>query len=161
MAIAEILALAALFVVASLYGGPYILRALIRSMRRLEFVEAKIFVSFIFVMGLSWFADLVGLATIIGAFAAGLIMNDCYFRDWDDDCENPRIKIKHLMAPLEAVLVPIFFVLIGAGYVAVWRGLFKDSAVDGLMVFTQNFAIRALLFRAHHCGLKQQRDLLQ
>lgn len=113
MAIAEILALAALFVVASLYGGPFVLRGLIRAMRRLEFVEAKIFVSFIFVMGLSWFADLVGLATIIGAFAAGLIMNDCYFDSWDDDCRRTKVSIKSLMAPLEAILVPIFFVLIG------------------------------------------------
>jgi len=112
-AVAEILALAALFVVASLYGGPILLRAMIRAMSRLEFVEAKIFGSFIFVMGLSWFADLVGLATIIGAFAAGLIMNDCYFNLWDDDCRDTRASIRSLMAPLEAILVPIFFVLIG------------------------------------------------
>ena len=111
--IAQILALSALFVVASLYGGPFILRALIHSMRDMEFAEAKIFVSFIFVMGLSWFADLVGLATIIGAFAAGLIMNDCYFRDWEKDCVKSAVTIKSLMAPLEAILVPIFFVLIG------------------------------------------------
>jgi Kef-type K+ transport system membrane component KefB len=64
-------------------------------------------------MGLSWFADLVGLATIIGAFAAGLIMNDCYFNLWDDDCRATRASIRDLMAPLEAILVPIFFVLIG------------------------------------------------
>jgi Kef-type K+ transport system membrane component KefB len=113
MAVVEILALAALFIVASLYGGPYVLRALIRSMKKMEFVEAKIFASFIFVMGLSWFADLVGLATIIGAFAAGLIMNDCYFNLWDDDCRNTRASVRSLMAPLEAILVPIFFVLIG------------------------------------------------
>jgi Kef-type K+ transport system membrane component KefB len=113
MAVMEILGLSALFVVASLYGGPYVLRALIRSMRRLEFIEAKIFVSFIFVMGLSWFANLVGLATIIGAFAAGLIMNDCYFKYWGDDCRASKARIQDLMAPLEAILVPIFFVLIG------------------------------------------------
>ena len=68
---------------------------------------------FIFVMGLSWFADLVGLATIIGAFAAGLILNDCYFRRWEKDCFRSTVSIKSLMAPLEAILVPIFFVLIG------------------------------------------------
>lgn len=112
-AIAQILALSALFVVAVLYGGPFILRGLIRAMRHMHLLEAKIFVTFIFVMGLSWFADLVGLATIIGAFAAGLIMNDCYFRGWEDDCQNSRVTIKSLMAPLEAIMVPIFFVLIG------------------------------------------------
>ena len=111
--IAQILGLSALFVVASLYAGPYVLRAIIHSMRGMELVETKIFVSFIFVMGLSWFADLVGLATIIGAFAAGLILNDCYFRRWEKDCFRSTVSIKSLMAPLEAILVPIFFVLIG------------------------------------------------
>ncbi len=43
------------------------------------------------------------------------------------------------------VVVPVFL-LIGAGYLAVWRGVFADSAVDGLMVFTQKFAIPCLLF---------------
>jgi hypothetical protein len=38
--------------------------------------------------------------------------------------------------------------VIGAGYAAVWRGVFADSAVDGLMTFTQRFAIPSLLFRA-------------
>jgi len=45
------------------------------------------------------------------------------------------------------VILPVFLV-IGFGYVAVWRGLFSDAGVDGLMRFTQNFAIPALLFRA-------------
>jgi Kef-type K+ transport system membrane component KefB len=64
-------------------------------------------------MGLSWFADLVGLATIIGAFAAGLIMNDDYFSGWKADPKYGRETIRSLMDPLEAILVPIFFVLIG------------------------------------------------
>jgi Kef-type K+ transport system membrane component KefB len=112
-AIAEILGLSTLFILAALFAGPFVLRALIHSMRSLELVEAKIFVAFLFVMGLAWFADLVGLATIIGAFAAGLIMNDCYFREWEEDCHRSSLSIKSLMAPLEAILVPIFFVLIG------------------------------------------------
>lgn len=44
-----------------------------------------------------------------------------------------------------SVVMPVFL-LIGAGYLAVWRRLFADSAVDGLMVFTQKFAIPCLLF---------------
>jgi hypothetical protein len=49
------------------------------------------------------------------------------------------------MIGILTVVVPVF-ILIGAGYLAVWRGLFADSAVDGLMVFTQKFAIPCLLF---------------
>ncbi len=51
------------------------------------------------------------------------------------------------MSGLIEVILPVFLVL-GFGYVAVWRGLFSDSGVDGLMKFTQNFAIPCLLFRA-------------
>lgn len=112
-AVARVLGLATLFVLAALFAGPYVLRTIIYAMRGLELLEAKIFVAFLFVMGLSWFADLVGLATIIGAFAAGLIMNDCYFRHWEANCMRSVMSIKQLMAPLEAILVPIFFVLIG------------------------------------------------
>ena len=51
------------------------------------------------------------------------------------------------MSALIEVILPVFLVL-GAGYVAVWRGLFSDSGVDGLMRFTQTFALPCLLFRA-------------
>ena len=70
------------------------------------------FVSFLFVMALAWMANLAGLATIIGAFTAGLIMHDAYFRHWGQVHEH-TICIKDLIMPLEVILVPIFFVLMG------------------------------------------------
>ena len=70
------------------------------------------FVSYLFVMILAWMANLSGLATIIGAFTAGLILHDAYFESWDDDRKCP-ICIKDLIMPLEVILVPIFFVLMG------------------------------------------------
>ena len=51
------------------------------------------------------------------------------------------------MAALLEVILPVFLV-IGAGYFVVWRGWFAESAVDGLMIFTQKFAIPCLLFMA-------------
>lgn len=54
---------------------------------------------------------------------------------------------KGIMTALIEVILPVFLVL-GFGYLAVWRGLFSDAGVDGLMKFTQNFAIPCLLFRA-------------
>jgi predicted permease len=44
------------------------------------------------------------------------------------------------------VVLPVFLV-IGAGYLATRAGLFSSSAVDGLMVYTQSFAVPCLLFR--------------
>lgn len=51
------------------------------------------------------------------------------------------------MQTLLDVIIPVFLV-IGFGYVAVWRNLFTAEAVDGLMRFTQHFAIPCLLFQA-------------
>lgn len=51
------------------------------------------------------------------------------------------------MQVLAEIILPVF-VIVGFGYVVVWRGVFEDSAVDGLVSFTQNFAIPCLLFRA-------------
>lgn len=49
------------------------------------------------------------------------------------------------MIGLLQIVLPVFLI-IGAGYMAVRAKLFQDSAVDGLMVFTQGFAIPCLLF---------------
>lgn len=51
------------------------------------------------------------------------------------------------MQALLEVILPVFLV-IGFGYLAVWRGWFSPAGVDGLMRFTQNFAIPCLLFTA-------------
>jgi predicted permease len=51
------------------------------------------------------------------------------------------------MGDLTSVILPVFLV-IGAGYGAVWRDWFSNEGVDGLMNFTQKFAIPALLFSA-------------
>ncbi|EAR50318.1 malonate transporter, putative [Oceanicola granulosus HTCC2516] len=51
------------------------------------------------------------------------------------------------MGALVNVILPVFIV-IGFGYLARWRSLLDDGQVDGLMRFTQNFAIPCLLFNA-------------
>ena len=51
------------------------------------------------------------------------------------------------MQAIIEVILPVFLV-VGFGYTAVWRGLFSSAGVDGLMSFTQNFAIPCLLFQA-------------
>lgn len=63
------------------------------------------------------------------------------------------------MGLLLTVIMPVFIV-IGFGYIAVWRGWFSDAAVDGLISFTQNFAIPCLLFTAiSTLDLQQEFDL--
>ena len=51
------------------------------------------------------------------------------------------------MQALLDVILPVFLV-VGFGYVVVWRKVFSTAAVEGLMSYTQNFAIPCLLFMA-------------
>ena len=51
------------------------------------------------------------------------------------------------MSALLDVILPVF-ILIGAGWLAAKRGIFTESAVDGVMTFAQNFAVPCLLFKS-------------
>jgi len=101
-----------LFFAGVLLIGPWALRRLVHFFRFLEPWEAKLAISFVFVMALAWLATLVQLASIIGAFAAGLIIHDGFFDG--HALEGKRDKqIRDLVAPLESLLAPLFFMLIG------------------------------------------------
>lgn len=52
-----------------------------------------------------------------------------------------------MLQSLIDVILPVFLV-VAAGYVATQRGFFGQTQIDGLMKFTQSFAIPCLLFRA-------------
>jgi predicted permease len=62
---------------------------------------------------------------------------------WNTESDSVTLPIEALLD----VTLPVFLV-IGFGYLAVRLGLFSDGGVDGLMSFTQGFAIPCLLFRA-------------
>ena len=101
-----------LFFAGVLLIGPWVLRRMVYVFRFLEPWESKLAISFVFVMTLAWLATLVQLASIIGAFAAGLIIHDGFFDG--HALEGKRDKqIRDLVAPLEALLAPLFFMLIG------------------------------------------------
>jgi Na+:H+ antiporter len=59
---------------------------------------------------LSWLADRIGLAPIVGAFAAGLILEDVHYRDFVSRGERP---LEDLIRPISDFLAPIFFILMG------------------------------------------------
>jgi Kef-type K+ transport system membrane component KefB len=59
---------------------------------------------------LSWLANAIGLAPIVGAFAAGLLMEETHYRDFVNRGER---RLEDLVSPISSFLVPIFFVLMG------------------------------------------------
>jgi Kef-type K+ transport system membrane component KefB len=59
---------------------------------------------------LAWASSLIGLAPIVGAFAAGLVLEDVHFKDFVSRGERP---LEELLRPISDLLVPVFFVLMG------------------------------------------------
>jgi Kef-type K+ transport system membrane component KefB len=59
---------------------------------------------------LAWASSLIGLAPIVGAFAAGLVLEDVHFKKFVSRGEHP---LEDLIRPISDVLVPVFFVLMG------------------------------------------------
>lgn len=58
---------------------------------------------------LAWSADAIGLATIVGAFAAGMVIQEKYF----DNIKLEHQSIEDLVSPIEELFAPVFFVMMG------------------------------------------------
>ncbi|MCX7117644.1 MAG: cation:proton antiporter [Legionellales bacterium] len=110
--IGKIILMALSFFAGALWIGPWVLRHAVAFFSFLKPWESKLFTAFLFVMCLSWIATQVQLAAIIGAFAAGIIIHDGFF-DKYKSVGRETLAIKDLVAPLESLLAPLFFVLIG------------------------------------------------
>jgi Kef-type K+ transport system membrane component KefB len=96
-----------LFLVVSIGLGVWMTPKLVKRMARLEVEHMKLLFGLGFAFVLAWLANLVGLATIVGAFAAGLVLEE-FFLD-----ELKGHSLRDLLSPLEALIVPVFFVLMG------------------------------------------------
>ncbi len=62
----------------------------------------------------AWLASLAGLAPIVGAFAAGLILEDVSMQPLVD-LDPHHLDARALLHPLTAFMVPVFFVIMGMG----------------------------------------------
>src|SRR5205823_2213850 len=63
-----------------------------------------------FCFAMAWLASLFGLAPIVGAFAAGLAVEEWHYQDFINRRER---TLDDLITPLASWLVPIFFVVVG------------------------------------------------
>ncbi|HEX6044858.1 MAG TPA: cation:proton antiporter [Pyrinomonadaceae bacterium] len=99
-----------LFLVASIALGLLLVPRLLRGAGRLETRGVLLTLAISFCLFLAWAAAKVGLAPIVGAFAAGLILDEVHYQPKDG--RNER-DLNDLLQPVSTVLVPIFFVLMG------------------------------------------------
>ncbi|HEY0079707.1 MAG TPA: cation:proton antiporter [Pyrinomonadaceae bacterium] len=98
------------FLAAAIAVGHYVMPHLFRGAGRFESRGVLLTLSLAFCFALAWLAAMVGLAPIVGAFAAGLVLDEVHFEAFNRRGER---KLQELLVPLSTVLVPVFFVLMG------------------------------------------------
>ena len=91
--------------------------------------------SLCFCLLLAYLAGRIELAPIVGAFAAGLILDPLHYRDFRERGEH---TVDELLRPISSFLVPIFFVLMG---VRVDLRTFADSSILGFALILTLVAI--------------------
>ena len=98
------------FLVGALLVGHFVVPHLFRGVGRFRSRGVLLTVSLAFCFFLAWVAAGVGLAPIVGAFAAGLVLDEAHFEPFSGRGER---GLEDLLAPVSAVLVPVFFVQMG------------------------------------------------
>lgn len=101
---------AAVFLVGGLWLGIYLSRHLFGLASKLETSGVLLATGLAFCFFFAWLSAAVGLAAIVGAFTAGLILEELHYRDFKSRGEH---GLEELVAPIASFLVPIFFVLMG------------------------------------------------
>lgn len=100
---------ALVFLVGSLVVGRWAAPRFFRSAARLKGKGVIFTLALVTCFGLAWVAAAVELAPIVGAFAAGLVLEGVPFSELLGEEE----RIEDHLTPLSSVLVPIFFVRMG------------------------------------------------
>ena len=95
---------------AIIFGRP-VSRHLYRAAGALRVRGVLLAATLAFCFAVAYLANLVGLAPIVGAFAAGLVLDELVYRDLATREDRP---LETQIAPLGELLTPIFFVMTGA-----------------------------------------------
>ncbi|MFC4160932.1 cation:proton antiporter [Chitinimonas lacunae] len=137
--VARITGLALGFLIGAIVLGQWLAPRLARLLARVDSGAAMQFTVLLsFCLGFAYLAHLVGLAPIVGAFAAGLILEAGFYRDFDHDGFHVALRetlkpgeaslkaevhdllerehahrMQRMVEPIGFMLVPLFFVLTG------------------------------------------------
>jgi Kef-type K+ transport system membrane component KefB len=100
------------FLLGAVVLGSRVAPALYRGVSHLHGRGLLLATTLVICLGFSWIASELGLAAIVGAFAAGLILDEVHYRPLADR-EETHHHIEDMIQPLSGFMVPIFFVMMG------------------------------------------------
>jgi len=98
------------FLIISVLAGQFVIPKLFKSARHFESKSLIIGISIATCFLMAYFASSVGLAAIIGAFAAGVVLEEAHFEHFLD---HKKHHLEDFLSPITALLAPIFFVFVG------------------------------------------------
>lgn len=99
------------FLAVAIVAGHPVSKRLYRAASFLDVHGVLLATSLAFCMIVAWAAQAVGLAPIVGAFAAGLVLDEVVFHDHLAKGDRP---LESQLEPVGQLLTPLFFVLTGA-----------------------------------------------
>ncbi|HAY34881.1 MAG TPA: cation:proton antiporter [Ignavibacteria bacterium] len=101
---------ALVFLGLTFFIGKKYLRKQIKLASLVQGKNISILFPFSMMLLMAWISDSIGLASIVGAFAAGLIIKEEFFNDVIKDSSK---SVKNVIEPIEAIFAPVFFVIMG------------------------------------------------
>ena len=134
-AILWIIAKASIFLVLAVIVGRFWSQRMFLHASRLQVSGALLALCICFCFALAALAGLMGLAPIIGAFAAGVVLEEVHYKPF---LERGERKMQDLLFPITTLIVPVFFVVMG---LRVDLRSFASPAVLGFAVLVTVVAI--------------------
>jgi Kef-type K+ transport system membrane component KefB len=98
------------FLIGAIAIGHLVMPRVLRGAGRFESRGVLLTLAISFCFLVAWASMKVGLAAIVGAFAAGLILDEVHYRPKGGRSDR---DLNDLLQPVSTVFVPIFFVLMG------------------------------------------------
>jgi Kef-type K+ transport system membrane component KefB len=99
------------FLAGAILIGGRLSRIVFRLAARMHVSGLLLALALAFCFGMAWLAHQVGLAAIVGAFAAGLVLDEVSYQQLR---EREQHGLEEMVRPIASFLVPIFFVVTGS-----------------------------------------------
>jgi len=142
-AVAWIVVKASIFLALALVVGRFWSQRVFIHAARLQVSGALLAVCICFCFIVAAIAGLVGLAPIVGAFAAGVVLEEVHYQPF---LERGERKVEELLFPITTLVVPVFFVLMG------FRVDLRSFASPTVLGFAALITVVAILGK-QVCGL--------
>ncbi len=134
---------AALFLVVAVVVGRFWSQRVFVHAARIQVPGVLLALCICFCFVVATAAGLVGLAPIVGAFAAGVVLEEVHYRPF---LERGERRVEELLFPITTLIVPVFFVVMG------FRVDLRSFAAPGVLGFATLITLAAIVGK-QICGL--------